>query len=71
MRTRTAKVTNPWTAYGKDVQHEVRISPSKARAVTPMGVTFHAPGWRPMVFRTMEQAERKLESHPGFVEWVR
>lgn len=71
MKTRIAKVTNPWTAYGRDEAHEVRITRSKARAAGAEGVQFYAPGWRPMVFRSMEAAERKIERHPGFVAWVR
>jgi hypothetical protein len=70
MKTRIAKVRNPWTSYGNEPQ-AVRISRSKARAAGAEGVQFYAPGWRPMVFRSMEAAERKIESHPGFIEWVR
>lgn len=70
MKTRIAKVGNPYSAYGFQPE-EVRITRSKARAAGPEGVTFYAPGWRPMVFRSMEAAERKMERHPGFVEWVR
>lgn len=73
MPTRTAMVTNPWSAYAsfRETPTPVRIERSKARAAGPMGVTFYAPGWRRMVFRDLEVAQRKLESHPGFVEWVR
>lgn len=67
-KTRTAIVFNPWTAYGR-MNEQVRISRSKARCAGADGVQFYAPGWRPMVFRTMEAAIRKIESHPGFVAW--
>lgn len=66
--TRTASVTNPYSAYGQTPER-VHISRSKARAAGPTGVQFYAPGWRPMVFRSMEAAERKLASHPGFQGW--
>lgn len=64
----TAQVTNPWSAYGQEPER-VRITRSRARAAGPDGVQFYAPGWRPMVFRSMEAAQRKLQSHPGFVGW--
>lgn len=64
-----AEVTNPYSAYGNTAER-VTISRSKARAAGAEGVQFYAPGWRPMVFRSMEAAERKLASHPGFVAWV-
>lgn len=67
-KTRTAIVGNPWSSYG-DKPLPVRISRSKARAAGDDGVQFSAPGWRPMVFRSMEAAARKLEAHPGFVAW--
>ncbi len=70
MTSRTAIVTNPWTGYGASEEHQVRISKSKARAAGSDGVQFYAPGWRPMVFRSMEAAERKIERHPGFVRWA-
>lgn len=66
--TRTAIVSNPYSAYG-NTPERVRISRSKARAAGPEGVQFYAPGWRPMVFRSMEAAERKIERHPGFQGW--
>ena len=68
MKTRTAIVSNPWSAYGNQPE-EVRITRSKARAAGADGVQFSAPGWRPMVFRSMEAAQRKLQSHPGFISW--
>jgi len=69
MKTKIAKVGNPWSAYGQEPT-DVRITRSKARAAGPDGVQFYAPGWRPMVFRSMDAAVRKMERHPGFVEWV-
>lgn len=69
MPTRTAIMTNPWSAYGQEPER-IRITRSKARAAGPEGVTFYAPGWRPMVFRSMEAAVRKIESHPGFQAWA-
>lgn len=69
MKTRTALVSNPWTAYNGAAQ-PVKITRSKSRAAGAEGVTFYAPGWRPMVFRSMEAAERKLQAHPGFEGWV-
>lgn len=68
-KTRTAIVSNPWTAYGQKSE-QVRITRSKARAAGPDGVQFYAPGWRPMVFRSMEAAVRKIEAHPGFEGWA-
>jgi hypothetical protein len=68
MKTRTAIVSNPWTSYCNEPQ-EVRVTRSTARAAGADGVQFYAPGWRPMVFRSMEAAVRKIESHPGFCEW--
>lgn len=65
----TAQVHNPWSAYGKQPE-TVRVTRSKARAAGPNGYQFYAPGWRPMVFRSMEAAVRKMESHPGFEGWV-
>ncbi len=67
--TKTAQVRNVFSAYGQQAE-PVRITRSKARAAGDNGVQFYAPGWRPMVFRTMEAAQRKLQSHPGFVAWV-
>jgi len=32
--------------------------------------TMHAPGFRPMAFRTLEAAKAKLERHPGFIGWL-
>lgn len=68
-KTRTALVGNPWSIYGREPV-QVRVSPSKARAAGEDGVQFSAPGWRPMAFRSMEAAIRKLEAHPGFVMWT-
>lgn len=65
---RTAIMTNPYSAYGQTAER-VRVSKSKARCAGPDGVQFYAPGWRPMVFRSMEAAIRKIESHPGFQGW--
>lgn len=67
-KTRTAIVGSLRSSYGEQ-PGPVRISRSKARAAGADGVQFTAPGWRPMVFRSMEAAVRKLESHPGFVGW--
>jgi hypothetical protein len=64
----TAQVRNVYSAYGNEPER-VRITRSKARAAGPTGVTFYAPGWRAMVFKSMEAAQRKLQSHPGFVAW--
>lgn len=64
----TAQVRNVFSAYGNEPER-VRITRSKARAAGAEGVQFYAPGWRPMVFKSMEVAERKLQSHPGFVGW--
>lgn len=66
-KTRTAMVS--YFTPGSRAE-EVRITKSKARAAGPDGVTFYAPGWRPMVFRSMEAAVRKIESHPGFQGWA-
>lgn len=73
MPKRVALVTNPWSAYKsyRETPERVTIERSKARCAGPLGVTFYAPGWRRMVFRDLAMAQRKLESHPGFVEWVR
>lgn len=68
-RTRIAYVKNVFSAYGSAEAEAVRITRSKARAAGPDGVQFYAPGWRPMVFRSMEAAERKIASHPGFCGW--
>lgn len=65
---RTAIVGNPYSAYGNTAER-VTISKSKARAAGADGVQFYAPGWRPMVFRSMDAAVRKIEAHPGFVAW--
>lgn len=65
---RYAQVANPYSAYGHEPER-VAITRSRARAAGPNGVQFYAPGWRPMVFRSMEAAERKLQSHPGFIGW--
>ncbi len=64
----TAIISNVWSAYSSEPER-VRISRSKASAAGPDGVQFCAPGWRPMVFRSMEAAKAKIERHPGFVRW--
>lgn len=69
MKPRTAMVSNPWSAYGNKAE-PVRVTRSKARAAGADGVQFYAPGWRPMVFRSMDAAARKIESHPGFQGWA-
>lgn len=66
--TKTACCANPFSGYGNQPE-AVRVNRSKARAAGAEGVQFYAPGWRPMVFRSMEAAVRKMESHPGFVSW--
>lgn len=66
--TATAQVRNVFSSYGNEPER-VRITRSKARAAGPEGVQFYAPGWRPMVFKSMQAARRKLQSHPGFVAW--
>jgi hypothetical protein len=68
MKTRTAIVADVFSSYGRR-EERVRITRSKARAAGPDGVQFYAPGWRPMCFRSMEAAVRKIEAHPGFVVW--
>jgi hypothetical protein len=68
-RQRTARVGNPWSAYGNEPR-AVRITRSKARCAGTDGVQFTAPGWRPMVFRSMEAAIAKIERHPGFCGWA-
>jgi hypothetical protein len=68
-KTRTATVADVYSGYGA-TEHQVRITRSKARAAGADGVQFYAPGWRPMVFRSMEAAVRKMESHPGFSGWA-
>ena len=67
-KPKTAIMTNPWSGYGRQ-EERVRIARSKARAAGAEGVQFHAPGWRPMCFRSMEAAVRKIEAHPGFIAW--
>lgn len=49
---------------------QVRITRSRAACAGPEGVTFYAPTWRPMVFRTIEAAKAKMERHPGFQGWA-
>lgn len=66
-KTRTAIMTNPWSGYRSE--ERVRITKSKARAAGADGVTFWAPGWRSMAFRSMDAAVRKIEAHPGFIAW--
>lgn len=67
--SRTANVANPWSRYGKEAQR-VRITRSKAHAAGDNGFQFYAPGWRPMVFRSLEAAVARIERHPGFEGWV-
>lgn len=67
-QTRTAIIRNVFSAYSSQPER-VRISRSKARAAGADGVQFYAPGWRPMVCRSMDAAVRKIEAHPGFVAW--
>lgn len=64
----SAQVRNVFSAYGQEPERGA-IRRSKARAAGANGVQFYAPGWRPMVFKSMEAAQRKLQSHPGFVGW--
>lgn len=66
---RTAYVSNPYSAYGNKAE-PVRVAKSKARCAGDNGVQFTAPGWRPMVFRSMEAAVAKMERHPGFEGWA-
>lgn len=47
----------------------VPVNKSRARAAGADGVSFYAPTWRPMVFRSLEGALAKLERHPGFMGW--
>lgn len=68
--TRTANVANFWSAYDSETPQAIRISRSKARCAGVDGVQFTAPGWRPMVFRSMEAAAAKIERHPGFCGWA-
>jgi hypothetical protein len=68
-RTRNALVGNPYSAYSKEPV-PVRIGRSKASAAGADGVQFTAPGWRAMVFKSMDAAARKIETHPGFAGWV-
>jgi hypothetical protein len=51
-------------------EEQVSITRSRARCAGPNGVQFYAPGWRPMVFRSMEAARAKMERHPGFIRWA-
>lgn len=67
-KSRTAQVADVFSGYGPS-EHPVRITRSKARAAGADGVQFYAPGWRPMCFRSMDAAVRKMESHPGFIRW--
>lgn len=66
---RTAIVADTFSAYGP-TPSRITISKSKARAAGPDGVQFYAPGWRPMVFRSMDAAVLKIQSHPGFQGWA-
>jgi len=67
---RKAIVDQNWcNAYGYS-ETEVAITRSRARAAGENGVTFYAPGWRVMVFKSREAAEAKWERHPGFVRWA-
>lgn len=47
----------------------VTIIKSRAACAGAEGVTFYAPGWRPMVFRSVAAAKAKMERHPGFQGW--
>lgn len=68
MATITAIVdSSPFSGFGRE--EEVQIRRSRARHAGPNGVSFYAPGWRPMVFRDLEAAKAKLAKHPGFVRW--
>lgn len=69
-RPPVAMVRDVFSPYGPDAPQAVAITRSRARAAGPDGVTFYAPGWRVMVFRSREAAERKLSSHPGFTAWA-
>jgi hypothetical protein len=48
----------------------VVIVKSRAACAGAEGVTFYAPTWRPLVFRSIESAKAKMERHPGFVRWA-
>lgn len=50
---------------GRAWPYPTRITRQKADRFT-----FHAPGFRPMAFRTIEDARKKLQKHPGFVQWI-
>lgn len=56
--------------YGHREIERVEIRRSKARCAGADGVTFYAPGWRALVFRSVEAAKAKMERHPGFQSWV-
>lgn len=65
-KTYATAVISDGSPYGaRDVQ--VRIFASRAAAGA---YGFDAPRWRPMVSKTLEGARRKIETHPGFVEWI-
>jgi hypothetical protein len=68
--TRTAYVTDCFSAYDNTTPQPIRISRSKARCAGADGVQFQAPGWRAMAFRSMEAAASKIERHPGFCGWT-
>ena len=54
------------TAYGNQPV-QVPVIKSKARHCV---ASFYAPNWRPMAFRTVEQAVAKIARHPGFQGWA-
>lgn len=57
----------PFSSYGK----EERVPIIRSRAARGRAVCgFYAPGWRSMVFTTVEAARAKMERHPGFVAWA-
>lgn len=59
-------IIKPITAYG-DAPIHTSIIKSKARDCV---ASFYAPNWRPMAFRTVEQAIAKIARHPGFMGWA-
>lgn len=59
-------IIRPATAYS-DAPVMVPVIKSKARHCV---ASFYAPNWRPMAFRTVEQAISKIARHPGFEGWA-
>lgn len=56
-----------FSCYGK----EEHVPITRSRAAHGRAVCgFYAPGWRSMVFTTVEAARAKMERHPGFVGWA-